>query len=82
MKRIMRKDMDKVERLTLDHMAVSCDYCTNLKMVKVTVHNHYWILCYDCALEHAERFKLDVDEIHRIAKDNGIKLTEGGSIDE
>ena len=78
-KRIMRKDMDKVSRAVLDHMKVACDYCTNPKMVKVTVHNHYWVLCYDCALEHAKRFELDINEIHKIAKKNGITLTGEGA---
>lgn len=71
--RIMRKDMDKVERKILDHSENACDYCTNPRMVKVTVHNKYWFLCYDCALEHADRFNLDVEKIHQIAKENDIR---------
>jgi len=72
----MRKDMDKAERAILDHSGIACDYCTNPRMVKVTIHNHYWFLCYDCALEHANRFGLNVEEIHKIARENNISLSE------
>ena len=75
-KRIMRKDTDKIERAVLDRSGIACDYCTNPRMVKVTIHNHYWFLCYDCALEHADRFNLDIKEIHRIAKENDIFLSK------
>ena len=69
-KRIMRK------RAILDHSHIACDYCTNPRMVKVTIHNKYWFLCYDCALEHADRFDLNVAEIHRIARENGITISD------
>ena len=71
----MRKDMDKVERAILDHSEFVCDYCTNPRMIKVTICRKYWFLCYDCALEHADRFDLNVAEIHRIARENNISLS-------
>ena len=76
-KRVMRKDMNKVERAILDHSGNACDYCTNPKMVKVAIHNKHWLLCYDCALEHADRFDLNAEEIHKIARENNISLSEG-----
>jgi len=74
MTRQMRKDMTQIEKAVHLHLEGICDYCTNPEMVKVTIHNHYWKLCYDCAIEHAERLMLDVGEVHKLAKKHGIKL--------
>ena len=75
-KRIMRKNMDKIQRAILDNSGATCDYCTNPRMVKVTILGKYWFLCYDCALEHADRFDLDIEKIHKIAKENNITLSK------
>lgn len=74
-KRIMRRSMDKVERAILDHSGITCDYCTNPRMIKVTILGKYWFLCYDCALEHADRFDLNLEKIHQIARENGVVLS-------
>lgn len=49
-----------------------CDYCKQLAVCKVTIHNHYWILCLDCAKKNKDRFMITDKDLERIEKDDDI----------
>ena len=50
-----------------------CDYCQKPSVVKVTVWNHYWMLCRDCAVKNAKRFNINIGELDAMLK----QRTEG-----
>ncbi len=45
-----------------------CDYCNELSVCKITIHNHYWELCLDCAKKNKDRLMIkqkDLDILER-----------------
>lgn len=45
-----------------------CDYCSNLSVCRVTVHNYYRDLCLDCAKKNKERLGIKDKDILELEK--------------
>ena len=54
---------------------MKCDYCDNKSVCKVTIHNHYWNLCLDCAKKNKNRLMIkdkNLNKLERELKENNL----------
>ena len=50
-----------------------CDYCKQMSIIKVTIHNKFWKLCFDCAMKNRERLDIDYDFLMGLKNDRHTK---------
>ena len=59
-----------METMSVNDLPLKCDYCSNFHICRITIHNKYWYLCYNCLVKNKERFLVTKKQIEELKEHN------------